>query len=298
MGPAGRGERAGQGSAGGYLTRRLAAAVPAGLANLFLYLWILFTLFTLLWVVLASFKTNQQLFESVWSLPRGLNLQSYVKAWKISKMGSYFLNSVLLISISTAGIVFVAAPAAYVLARVAFRGRQLVTNLFVSGMSIPQVLLLVPLFMLLRRLLLLDKLLGVGLVYVVVNLPFTIFMLMSFFVTLPAELEEAAAIDGASAFRTFRSVMLPLAGPGISTAFIINFIWNWKEYFWPLVLISSDAKKTVSLGLYGLQGSMQYSADWVGLFAGCVIVMLPTLALYLFMSRRIMSGMTLGALKG
>ncbi len=295
---AARGERAGQGSAGGYLTRRLAAAVPAGLANLFLYLWILFTLFTIVWVLLASFKTNQQLFESVWSLPRGLNLSSYVKAWKISKMGSYFLNSVLLISISTAGIVFVAAPAAYVLARVAFRGRQLVTNLFVSGMSIPQVLLLVPLFMLLRRLLLLDKLLGVGLVYVVVNLPFTIFMLISFFVTLPVELEEAAAIDGASAFRTFRSVMLPLAGPGISTAFIINFIWNWKEYFWPLVLISSDAKKTVSLGLYGLQGSMQYSADWVGLFAGCVIVMLPTLALYLFMSRRIMSGMTLGALKG
>lgn len=295
---AGQGERAGQASAGQYLTRRLAAAVPAALANLFLYFWILFTLFTLLWVILASFKTNQQLFESVWSLPRGLNLASYVKAWKISKMGSYFLNSVLLISISTAGIVFVAAPAAYVLARVAFRGRQLVTNLFVSGMSVPQVLLLVPLFMLLRRLLLLDKLLGVGLVYVVVNLPFTIFMLMSFFVTLPGELEEAAAIDGASAFRTFRSVMLPLAGPGITTAFIINFIWNWKEYFWPLVLISSDARKTVSLGLYGLQGSMQYSADWVGLFAGCVIVMLPTLALYLFMSRRIMSGMTLGALKG
>jgi raffinose/stachyose/melibiose transport system permease protein/N-acetylglucosamine transport system permease protein len=293
-----QGERSGQVSAGQYLTRRLAAAVPAGLANLFLYFWVLFTLFTVLWVVLASFKTNQQLFESVWSLPRGLNLQSYVKAWKISKMGSYFLNSVLLISVSTAGIVFVAAPAAYVLARVAFRGRQLVTNLFVSGMSIPQVLLLVPLFMLLRRLLLLDKLLGVGLVYVVVNLPFTIFMLISFFVTLPGELEEAAAIDGASAFRTFRSVMLPLAGPGLSTAFIINFIWNWKEYFWPLVLISSDAKKTVSLGLYGLQGSMQYSADWVGLFAGCVIVMLPTLALYLLMSRRIMSGMTLGALKG
>ncbi len=293
-----KGDRPEQASAGQLLTRRLAAAVPSGLANLFLYFWIAFTLFTILWVFLASFKTNQQLFESVWSLPRGLNFQSYGKAWKISKMGNYFLNSVLLITISTAGIVFVAAPAAYVLARVVFRGRQLITNVFVSGMSIPQVLLLVPMFMLLRRLLLLDKLIGVGLVYVVVNLPFTIFMLMSFFVTLPGELEEAAAIDGASAFRTFRTVMLPLAGPGIGTAFIINFIWNWKEYFWPLVLISSDTKKTVSLGLYGLQGSMQYSADWVGLFAGCVIVMLPTLVLYILMSRRIMSGMTLGALKG
>jgi ABC-type glycerol-3-phosphate transport system permease component len=185
-----------------------------------------------------------------------------------------------------------------VLSRVTFRGRQLITNIFISGMSVPQVLLLVPLFMLLRSFFLLDSLLGVGIVYIVVNLPFTIFMLTSFFVSLPVELEEAAALDGASPFRAFRTVMLPLAGPGISTAFVINFIWNWKEYFWPLVLISSDSRRTVSLGLYGLQGSMQYSADWVGLFAGCVIVMLPTLALYAVMSKRIMSGMTIGALKG
>lgn len=108
-------------SAGGLLARRFAAAVPSGVANLFLALWIAFTLFTIAWVLLSSFKTNQELFESVWSLPKGLNLQSYVKAWKISKMGSYFLNSMLLITFSTAGIVFVAAPAAYVLARVAFR---------------------------------------------------------------------------------------------------------------------------------------------------------------------------------
>jgi raffinose/stachyose/melibiose transport system permease protein/N-acetylglucosamine transport system permease protein len=285
-------------SAGGLLARRLAAAVPSGVANLFLALWIAFTLFTIAWVLLSSFKTNQELFESVWSLPKGLNLQSYVKAWKISKMGSYFLNSMLLITFSTAGIVFVAAPAAYVLARVAFRGRQLITNFFVSGMSIPQVLLLVPVFMLLRRLFLLDNLIGVGLVYIAVNLPFTIFMLISFFITLPVELEEAASIDGASPTRTFLQIMVPLAGPGIITAFIINFIWNWKEYFWPLILISSDSKKTVSLGLYGLQGSMQYSADWVGLFAGCVIVMLPTLLLFAVMSKRIISGMTIGALKG
>jgi ABC-type glycerol-3-phosphate transport system permease component len=285
-------------SAGALLARRLAEAVPSWVGNLFLWLWIAFTLFTIAWVLLSSFKTNRELFESVWSLPRGMNLQSYVKAWRISKMGNYFLNSMLLITFSTAGIVFVAAPAAYVLARVIFRGRELITNVFVSGMSVPQVLLLVPVFMLLRRLALLDNLLGVGLVYVAVNLPFTIFMLISFFITLPVELEEAAAIDGASPLRAFITVMLPLAGPGIITAFIINFIWNWKEYFWPLVLISSDQKKTVSLGLYGLQGSMQYSADWVGLFAGCVIVMLPTLLLFAVMSKRIMSGMTIGALKG
>jgi N-acetylglucosamine transport system permease protein len=291
-------ERETQGSAGRLLTRRLAAAVPVGLANLFLALWIVFTLFTIVWVVLSSLKTNRELFESVWSLPRGFGWQSYVKAWKVSRMGNYFLNSIVLITLSTAGIVFVAAPAAYVLSRVTFRGRQLITNIFISGMSVPQVLLLVPLFMLLRSFFLLDSLLGVGIVYIVVNLPFTIFMLTSFFVSLPVELEEAAALDGASPFRAFRTVMLPLAGPGISTAFVINFIWNWKEYFWPLVLISSDSRRTVSLGLYGLQGSMQYSADWVGLFAGCVIVMLPTLALYAVMSKRIMSGMTIGALKG
>lgn len=275
--------------------RDLAPRLPS---YLFLALWTGFTLFAFLWVILTSFKTNQQLFANVWSLPTHLELKNYAKAWDVVRMKDYFLNSLGVVTLSTLAILLVSAPASYVLSRIPFRGRQLLTGFFIGGMGIPRVLLLVPLFMLMNGLHLTDSLVGLGIVYVAISLSFTILLLTAFFATLPSELEESAAIDGASPFATFWRVMLPLAGPGLATAFTFNFIWLWKEYFWALVLISTDSRRTISLGLYSLQGSMQYSADWVGLFAGCVIVMVPTLILYFIMSERIMRGITLGAVKG
>lgn len=275
--------------------RDLAPRLPG---YLFLGLWIGFTIFAFLWVILTSFKTNQELFANVWSLPSHLEWKNYVKAWNVVRMKDYFLNSLIVVTGSTLAILLVSAPAAYVLSRIPFRGRTLLTAFFTAGMGIPRVLLLVPLFMLMNSLRLTDSLFGLGITYVAISLSFTILLLTAFFATLPSELEESAAIDGASPFVTFWRVMLPLASPGLGTAFTFNFIWLWKEYFWALVLISTDSKRTISLGLYSLQGSMQYSADWVGLFAGCVIVMVPTLILYFIMSERIMSGITLGAVKG
>jgi N-acetylglucosamine transport system permease protein len=280
------------------LLERLRDLAPSLPAYFFLGLWTCFTIFAFVWIVLTSFRTNRELFANVWSLPTHIEWGNYVKAWDVVRMGDYFLNSLIVVTLSTLAVVTVSAPASYVLSRISFRGREWITNFFTSGMGIPRVLLLVPLFMLLRDLHLTDSLLGLGAVYVAISLPFTILLLTAFFATLPTELEEAAAIDGASPFAVFWQVMLPLAGPGLSTAFIFNFIWLWKEYFWALVLISTDTKRTISLGLYSLQGSMQYSADWVGLFAGCVIVMVPTLILYFIMSERIMRGITVGAVKG
>lgn len=275
--------------------RDLAPRVPA---YVFLGVWTAFTVFAFVWVILTSFKTNKELFANVWSLPTHIAWENYVKAWDVVRMGDYFLNSLVVVTLATLAIILVSAPASYVLSRIEFKGRDLLTGFFTSGMGVPRVLLLVPLFMLMRDLRLTDSLLGLGITYVAISLSFTILLLTAFFATLPTELEEAAAIDGASPFWTFWRVMLPLAGPGLSTAFTFNFIWLWKEYFWALVLITSDEKRTLSLGLYSLQGSMQYSADWVGLFAGCVIVMVPTLILYFVMAERIMRGITVGAVKG
>jgi N-acetylglucosamine transport system permease protein len=277
---------------------RLRDLTPRLPAYIFLGAWAAFTIFAFVWVILTSFKTNQQLFANVWSLPTHIEWKNYVKAWNVVRMKDYFINSVVVVTLATLAIVTISAPASYVLSRVPFKSRELLTSFFTSGMGVPRVLLLVPLFMLMNNLKLTDSLFGLGIVYVAISLSFTILLLTAFFATLPTELEEAAAIDGASPFATFWRVMLPLAGPGISTAFTFNFIWLWKEYFWALVLISTDSKRTISLGLYSLQGSMQYSADWVGLFAGCVIVMVPTLILYFVMSERIMSGITVGAIKG
>jgi N-acetylglucosamine transport system permease protein len=285
-------------SKGSVLWNRLLRVLPRVPATTVLVLWTAFTIFAFLWIVMASFKGNQELFASAWSLPTTLHFENYVKAWSVVRMGDFFLNSLVVVSISTAAIVAVSAPAAYVLSRVPFPGREVVSNTFIIGMGVPYQLLLVPLFILLSQIKLVDTRLGLITVYVALSLPFTVFLLTGFFRSLPSELEDSAAIDGASEYQVFYRVMLPLASPGIITAAIFNFIGLWNEYMLALVMINDQDKRTLSLGLYGLQGSMQYTADWVGLFAGVVIVMVPTFILFLVLSERVIEGITLGATKG
>ena len=266
-------------------------------SQLVLYCWAGFTIFSFIWIIVASFKTNRELFSQVWQLPSSLQFDNYIKAWSVVHMGTYFLNSVVIVSMAVLFILIFAAPAAYILSRFKFRGNEAITNLFIAGMGIPYQVLLVPLFMLLRQFSLIDNRFGLVLVYVGLSLPFSIFLLTGFFRTLPMELEEAAAIDGCSEFDIFRKVMLPLASPGLVSAAIFNFISLWNEYLLALVMITTEEKRTLSLGLYALQGAMQYTSDWVGLFAGVVIILLPTLLIYIIMSERVLEGITLGAVK-
>lgn len=277
---------------------RLTAYAFSRLSRLFLILWIAFTIFAFLWIVVASLKSNRDLFTNIWGLPTTLHWENYRKAWSTVHMGRYFFNSMFVVSSAVLFILALSAPAAYVLSRFPFRGANLITNGFAAGMGVPYQLLLVPLFMLLKRMHLLDSLIGLILVYTGLSLPFTIFLLTGFFRNLPSELEEAAAIDGCTEFGIFWRVMLPLASPGLVAAAIFNFIGLWNEYLLALVLITTSTRQTISLGLYALQGSMQFTADWVGLFAGVVFVMLPTLLIYILMSERVLEGITLGAVKG
>jgi ABC-type glycerol-3-phosphate transport system permease component len=212
-------------------------------------------------------------------------------------MGQYFLNSVIVVGAAVCLILGVSAPASYVLTRIQFPGVKWLTNLFIAGIGIPYPVLFIPLFGMLAAFKVVDTLPGLILVYVCLSIPFTVFLLNGFFGNLPIELEEAAALDGASPYRTFLQVMLPLVSPGLLTAAIFNFIGLWNEYLLALIFITSAEKRTLSLGLYALQGSMTYTGDWVGLFAGVVIVMLPTILLFVFLSEKMISGITLGAVK-
>jgi ABC-type glycerol-3-phosphate transport system permease component len=143
-----------------------------------------------------------------------------------------------------------------------------------------------------------DTMVGLTHVYVALSLPFTIFVLIGFFSSLPQEIESAAIVDGCSDFQIFRLVMLPMAMPGIATAAILNFVGLWNEYQLSLVLINSPENRTLSLGIYALISSMQYSGgDWPGLFAGIAIVMVPTLLVFAFASEKMISGMTMGGVK-
>ena len=278
--------------------RLLGSIARNRLAYMVLVPWSIFTLFIFIWLVFASLKSNSELYANLWGLPQALNFENYAKAWNTAHIGSYFLNSLVIVSSSVIITVLVGAMGAYALARIPFPGNTLVQYGFIAGMGIPIQLLLVPLFMLLNKFRLVNSHLGLVLSYAAYLLPFTVFLLVSFFRSLPTELEESAALDGASDFTVFWKIMLPLSMPGIITAVIFNFITLWNEYLLALILLAKPAKWTVSLGLYNLRVVMGSTADWVSLFAGVIIMSVPVMTLYIFLSERVISGLTLGATKG
>jgi raffinose/stachyose/melibiose transport system permease protein/N-acetylglucosamine transport system permease protein len=261
-------------------------------------IWILFSIFSFIWIVFTSFKSNQELYAGVWSLPKKLHLENYVKAWNVVNLRRYFLNSVIITFAAIFVLTFLCTPAAYVLSRFKFRGSGFLNNLFIAGMGIPAQLLLIPLYKQILNIHLNNTLVGLCLVYIALSIPFTSFLLSGFLRSLPSELEDSAMVDGCNEFQTFWRIMFPLAQPGIITAGIFNFIFLWNEYMLALVFIMDENKRTISLGLYSIQSAMLFTADWVGLFAAVVIVMLPTVIIYVFLSEKIMTGITLGAVKG
>ena len=259
--------------------------------------WSAFTVLVFLWLVSSSFRTNQELYSNLWGLPRGLDWANYAKAWGVAHIGAYFSNSLVVVLTSVLATTFLGAMGAYALARIRFPGFTPVFYSLIGGMAVPVQLLLVPLFMVLAKMHLVNKHLGLIIAYTAYLLPFTMFLLVGFFRTLPTELEEAAAMDGASDLLIFWRIMLPLAAPGLVTAAIFNFITVWNEYLLALVLLSKASTWTVSLGLYNLRVVMGSTSDWVSLFAGVVIVLLPSLLIYVTLSDRVISGLTLGATK-
>ena len=276
------------------LVKKWAGQIPA---YLILGLWSLFTLFIILWVMLSSLKSTKELFADVWALPGQLRFENYVKALFAADLNIYFLNSLEVVLTSVVVILILAAPASYILSRKKFKGSNLVTLLFIAGIGIPLPLLFIPLFIIMTSLAINNTLVGLGVLFVALSLPFTVYMLTGFFGSLPVELEEAAIIDGASDFQVFFRVMLPLGLPGLITAAIFNFIGLWNEYQLALVFLNDPNKSTLSLGLYSLSNGMQYTGDWVGMLAGVVIVMIPTIILYVVLSERMISGITMGAVK-
>lgn len=269
-----------------------------GLAYLIVGGWSLFAVVLVVWIIIASLKTTRGLFGSPWTPPATPLFSNYVKVWFANRFDDYFLNSILVVSASVVVLLLVAVPAAYVLSRGKFLGRGAILNFFIFGMGVPVPLLFIPLVVFTTELGIIDTLMGLSVVYVSVSLPFTIYVLQGFFSSLPSELESAAIIDGCSDWQVFRYVMLPLAAPGAATVAILNFVALWNEYQLSLILISSPENRTLSLGLYSLITSMQYSGgNWPGLFAGVTMVMLPTIALYIFLSERMISGITMGGVK-
>jgi ABC-type glycerol-3-phosphate transport system permease component len=268
------------------------------LSYIILVPWCAFTVFIFLWLISTSFKTNRELYANLWGIPSAPTWANFTNAWGIAHIGNYFTNSLLIVSISMAFTILLGAMGAYALARIPFKGSIVILYSLIGGMGIPIQLLLVPLFMLLSKIHLVNHPSGLIVSYIAYLLPFTMFLLVGFFRTIPTEIAESAAMDGASDLTIFWRIMLPLSSPGLITAAIFNFITLWNEYLLALVILGKPETWTVSLGLYNLNVAMGSTADWVSLFAGVVIIMLPAMLLYIFLSEHIISGLTLGATKG
>ncbi len=264
----------------------------------FLFLWMGVSLIFFGWIFITSFKTNRELFQYPWSLPQSWNIKNYIRAWTAGHIGEFFINSIYVTTISVFFIVLISALASYALARMRFSANKWIYLLFVAGLAIPFQLVVVPLYLMLNHMRLTDMLNGLAMVYISLSLPFTIFFLTGFMKSIPLELEEAAIIDGCSELGVFWKVTLPLSSPGLITVTILNLFGIWNEFLLALILISKTEKSTIPLGLSKLQAMQTYAADWTTLFAGLVISMIPTLTLFIFMQKKIVSGLTAGALKG
>lgn len=263
-----------------------------------LIIYSIIVIFPLVWIFSSSLKSSMEIFANVWALPKGIKWENYVNAWIEAGIGKYFINSLFVTTTSVFFILLLSSMVAYVLTRFRFLGNSFVFYYFLGGLMIPTFLGIVPLFLLLKDLHLLDNFIGLILVYIAYSLPFSIFILTPFFKSLPHELAEAAIIDGCSDFAVFWRIMLPLAKPGLITVGIFNFLGIWNEYILALVIISSGELRTLPLGIANLYMVQHYQADWGTLFAGLTIVMVPTLIVYIIFSKKLTSGITLGALKG
>lgn len=253
-------------------------------------------LYPILLMVFTAFKTTREVFFDPFGLPSQWSLRPLQEVWSRANFAVYFKNSVFVTTASLASVLAFSSMAAYALARYRFRHANALYIYFLAGLMVPIRLGVLPLFLLMRDMGLLNTYWSLILTYAASGMPMSVFLLTGFFRGLPQELEFAARIDGCTEFQVFQKVMLPLVRPALATVAIVNFVPWWNDFFFPLLFIQNDALKTIPLGMTIFFG--QYQTDWGLLFAGMLIASLPLVALYLAMSRQFIAGLTAGAVKG
>ncbi len=261
-------------------------------ANVLLWGYAAIVILPLLLVVSNALRPTREIFKNPVGLPTSPSFQSFVKAWEEASFNVYFFNSLMITVVSVLLATAVAALAGYMLGRYKFRGSMLLTAYFLAGLMLPFRLAIVPLFLLLNDMGLIDNRLGLILVYAATGIPFSIFILSSFFRQLPQELSEAARIDGAGEFTIFGKIMLPLVRPALATVIVFQFVPLWNDFFFPLVLLRSTDKWTLPVGMTRFFGEFQ--ADWSTLFAGLIITTLPLIIIFLLATKQIIAGLTAG----
>lgn len=258
---------------------------------------VMIALFPVFWMMSSSLKPGPELFaRDMTLLPVNWTFDNYRNVWSNTNFPRYFWNSFQVAALSTLFSVIIATYAAYALARIRFRGRYAFGLLMLVTQMFPHILLVLPLFLIIQRIGLLNTHAALIVAYTAFSLPFTIWLLRGFFEAIPEELEEAAAIDGASQLTTLHRIVLPLAGPGLAAVVMFGFIRGWNEFLFALVFLQSRELFTLPIGLANFQE--EYTFRWDLIMAGAGIITLPVLLLFLLMQRFIVQGLLGGAVKG
>ena len=255
-----------------------------------------FTFLPLIWLLISSFKTNIELQLKPFHLPEVWQFVNYLNALTISGLPRLYLNSVIVSSISTALTLTVTAMAGFVFSREKFPFRQGLLNLLIAGVLVPIIALMAPYFRLTNALKIYDTLRALIFTYAAINIPIATFLIYGFMRTLPAELEEAAIIDGTGFAGRFWHIILPLSKPGLVTSGTFVFLFSWNEFIYALLLTSRPEARTLQLGIRFFNS--QFFTDYTSMFAAIVLTMVPTIVVYTLLHEQIIKGLTSGALKG
>lgn len=271
--------------------RRRAAVI----SHAVLVLYAVIVLVPLLFVVYLSVKTIAGILAAPLSAPDRIHTENYSQAWSGGDLGRFLINTVFVAGATVAAVLLTSSLAAYVIARYSFRGNQLLYLFFVAGLALPIQIVALPLFILMRQLGLLGSLPSLILVFTSAGMSFSVFILVNFMRSIPAELQEAAVVDGAGPLQIYWHVVLPLVRPALGIVAIFEFINAWKEFFLPLLLIQNPSDMTVSVGVLSFVG--QYATQWQLLLAALVIVSLPTIVGALLVTRQLRRNLLSGAVK-
>lgn len=274
--------------------RRTLARVPLAAV---VALLLVIEIYPLVWLVLSSLKQNSEFsLNPIWALPESFHWQNYAEAVS-SGIGGYFLNSVLAVFPSLVLIVVLSVSAAFALEVMRWRGRNGVLLLFLAGIMVPAQMLLLPLFTIYFRANLIDTRWALIVTYTAFGLPLSVFLMAGYFKSVPKEVLEAAALDGANLYQTLLRVALPMVANAIVTVALVQFFFLWNDLLFSLTFISSDDLRTIQTGLLNFTGE-RGQIDWGPTFAATTMAVMPTLIVYLLLNQRVIKGLTAGSVKG
>lgn len=254
-------------------------------------------LYPLVFLLFFSLKDNNEIYGgNIMGLPHVFRWSNYENALVNGNVAHYLFNSVFVTLIVIVVTCILACMVSYAIARMRLKTNRVVKTCFSIGLMIPLHAVLLPVFLMLRELKMLDSYAALIIPYIAFALPMAIFFMIGFFESLPKELEESAVIDGCGIFRTFFSIILPLVRPALATISVFTFLSTWNEMMFAITFINSDKYRTLTVGIMQMVG--RYTTDWGAMGAGLVVATLPTILIYLFLSKQIQSGMIAGAVKG